>query len=701
MTAWKSYPVTRLVLPFTAGIAIGKGSLSSILIPLLLAGVFFLSIYILRPHGKLQDSYRHRWIPGCLILLLLFLAGAEWASLRPTGSSPQHFRNFLTEKEHIILARLVTKPEVKDKSARANARVLAVISSGDSLILTEGKIRLNLAVDSLAPSIEYGDILWLSVRITATTSPENPSGFDYRKFLGRQDIYHQGWVKQGEWQKAGKGGNLLVKKAMRLRDHLESRLVFHGIKGDELGLASAILLGSGSALDQDLRQQYSDAGVTHILSVSGLHVGVVYLALNFILSFFTRNLFFRRLRPLVILAGIWGYAFLTGLSPSVLRAAFMLSMIIIGSGFRRTGNIFNSLACTAFILMIIDPAILSRAGFQLSFMAVIGIASFEPAIEGAWSPRNLLLDKAWQLVAVSIAAQLGTLPLSLYYFHSFPLYFLPANLVIIPVSSIVIYLGATLFLADQAGFFPGIIAWIFNQSLFIMNSAVGLFHSLPCSAIRPVFLSIPGMILLFTLLAVLAVTWKRRPALKVIAVIAIALAFSSLAILRLTRNSAQSFLVIYKSRNLPVADLISGRRCFCFADSAALATAGISRYTFGPFREDRGIREIRHHGAARPGNVRGDRAFLLRIRFHGKSMVILDRPLEKLSGDPGPPPDYLWVTVKAIKDKEGFLNRLNPGQVILDGTLPWKEENAWKALCLVRKTPLHSIREEGAFVKPL
>ena len=661
--------------------------LSSIL--LLNMGIFFIP--------SLNHRYSLRWLPGVIVHLSLFIAAFLWSGSRPTKHSQGHFINFTDGGTSSLYLRLNSIPQQSEKTVSVNARVLAVLKTHDTLIPTKGNLRLVFQKDSLAMGLHYGDLLWLNVRINPVRGPENPSVFNFRRYLSQQDIYHQGSVQNDRINIAGQGGSLIIREANRIREYLGKRLSAYGLAGDELALASAILLGSREDMDQELRQSYADAGVTHILSVSGLHVGVVYLALNFLFFFAARLPAIKKVQPVVILAGIWGYAFLTGLSPSVLRASFMFSMMLIGSGFRRTGNIFNSLAATALILMIIDPFIISRVGFQLSFMAVLGIACFEKKFNSLWKPRHWWADKLWQLVTVSLSAQLGTLPLSLYYFQSFPVYFLPANLVIIPVSSLVIYFGASFYAADQLSLFPALVAGILNIIIKTMNQAAGFFQSLPYSAIRPIYLSEMSMFLLLLMLTALFAAWRHQSFKRHFLLLASACLLMSSLLVRQTKVSHQACLVVYKARGHPTADLVSGRKVIWLCDSSARTGTAPDKFTFGPFRADRGIRSVEPSDLMTSSMSAANREVPL-IRFRGRSLFIAGKDWSPRSFSSRISVEYLWVTERVGTSPIDFMKTIRPGTVILDGALPWQEVVRWKTACDSIKSPCHSVRDSGAFV---
>ena len=229
--------------------------------------------------------------------------------------------------------------------------------------------------------------------------------------------------------------------ALKLRKSFINIFENQGISGRNFAVVTALVLGMDDYLDNDTRKEFSSAGAIHILCVSGLHVGVIYMVLNALLFFLKRNKYARALRSLILLIGIWFYAMLTGLAPAVLRAATMFSFVIIGTGIKRKAGVFNSLTVSAFILLLFNPFLIYNVGFQLSYAAVIAIVAIQPTIYQIWQPKNKIADNIWGITTVSVAAQLGTAPLGLFYFHQFPNYFIITNLIAIPLATLILYAG--------------------------------------------------------------------------------------------------------------------------------------------------------------------------------------------------------------------------------------------------------------------
>lgn len=306
---------------------------------------------------------------------------------------------------------------------------------------------------SVAPTM--GDILLVHARITRP-HPLFLGDFDYGNYLRLQHKVGVAYVRTNQWQRIGHAPvRTLRAYAASIQQRLVQRYRDAGLSGQALAFISAITLGERDALDSSLRQSFAAAGAAHVLAVSGLHTGIIYLVIVSILTCFglRRPLYEQRLRRVLlssaIIVAMWLYAFITGLSPSVMRAVLMLTIVQVGWVCRRQSISVNTLAAAACICLWVDPLSLFSVSFQLSFSAVLGILLFVPYMNHMWHIRGGKLKRYGRdLVTVSLAATIGTLPVVLYHFGQVSRLFLLTNVLIIPAAYILVFTGiATLVLA--------------------------------------------------------------------------------------------------------------------------------------------------------------------------------------------------------------------------------------------------------------
>ena len=249
-------------------------------------------------------------------------------------------------------------------------------------------------------------------------------------------------MKTNEWRLTKRQqGNYFVSLAYQYRESCHKVLQSSLQNQEAFAVASALLIGDDDAIPKSVYQAYTDSGTIHVLSVSGMHVGVIYLLLVSLFGRMERNKFLRPIYFISILIFIWMYSILSGSSASVFRAATMLTVVIIGKWINGNSPIYNSLVLSMFLLLLYNPFYLTDKGFILSYLAVFGIVYLQPKILSMWRLKSAVAYKTWEFTSVSIAAQLMTLPVSLYLFGKFPNYFIIANWIVIPLSTIAIYLS--------------------------------------------------------------------------------------------------------------------------------------------------------------------------------------------------------------------------------------------------------------------
>lgn len=438
--------------------------------------------------------------------LLLFFTFLFLGLLLHLPETPQGFYSESATGDTLIM-ELTSKPEAKPKSRAAEARVLGRISYGNTS-QSEGLIQLYIEPNDAGTSLKKGSIISGRVRYDSIVH-DTDTGFNAAVYFAQKDIYHRAYLSGKDWWKSGfreRRGRL-----ERWRDHAKQTIKCWGMHPHSEQVMTALVLGDKRELDPILRQQYADAGVVHVLAVSGLHVGVIYLLVSLLLGFFipVRYAF---TKSLIVILFLWFYAFLTGLSPSVWRAATMFSLLTVGRNLGRITGIYHTIATSAILLLILEPRLLFQPGFQLSYAAVFGIVRYQPQIAGWWIPRHRWINSVWQLLTVSLAAQMITLPFTSYYFGQFPTYFLLANLLIIPLLSTIMIASISILvmgiITNLPHWFTSILDWAFH----LENTIVRNITEWPYAVINDLNTSLPQAIIVMMLLLSLMESLRRRHA---------------------------------------------------------------------------------------------------------------------------------------------------------------------------------------------
>ncbi|GHU85464.1 hypothetical protein FACS1894153_0740 [Bacteroidia bacterium] len=444
-------------------------------------------------------------------------------------SNKKHFSYF---DANYLIGNIIEEPIEKEKSVSVTLRIFNIIHKAEQSLRSNnsdevirgaihnkdddisviGKALVYIKKDTNSLVLKYGDVLVLKNKSKPTEPLMLSATFDYKKYLERKNIYHTAYLYSNEWVKiGGNKGNHLVDFAYNIRQQSLRLLSKYGLSGKEYAVGAAILLGSTNELDPLTRSEYQTAGVMHILCVSGMHLGLFAMMLSRMLFFLKKNKWQIFLKSAIILVSIWSYSLITGFCPSVLRSAVMFSFITVGQCLNRSSDVYNSLSISALILLVINPNFLYNTGFQLSYLAVIGIVMFQPLLNKIWIPKqsvkqmvlpkykgyssihkgfslknklrllcNKVLGYIWELTAVSIAAQLATAVLVIYYFNVFPNYFLLANYVASPLSTIILPVGmAAIIVCSTVPQISFIAIFLLKWSIKIMNTFVAFIEKLP------------------------------------------------------------------------------------------------------------------------------------------------------------------------------------------------------------------------------
>lgn len=425
------------------------------------------------------------------------LLGSHLAYLSDHCQHPLYFFDETADPSSYT-GRIAEPPQEKERSVKCIVNIHRV---GDWQKM--GKTLLYLEKDSSSTALEYGDILLFRALFRPIQTNGNPCEFDYKRYLSVHRIYHQAYVRSGDWIVAGKSESKPMAFIYGLRGQLSRRLEKSGLTGDNLSVAKTLLLGQREGMDRSLLRAYSDAGAMHVLAVSGLHVGIVLLLLNGLLRPLKRGKNGGALVALLLLIGIWLYALITGLSPSVFRASIMFSLIVVGKALQRDVSVYQSVLVSAFLLVLTDPLIIFQVGFQLSYLAVLGIVFLQPKVVRLVYFKHLPLRKAWEMTAVSIAAQLATFPLGMYYFHQFPNFFLLSNFLVVPLAFLLLINGIALFVCYGVPYLENVVVDLFDYLLFLLNGGVHWIEQLPHAVIRGISIEWAEVLLIY--LAVAAV----------------------------------------------------------------------------------------------------------------------------------------------------------------------------------------------------
>lgn len=672
---WHKYPFVRLLLALSAGIVIADRWSECLDSPIVgyfsLVGLLLLLVFL---HRMVKD-YRHRWILGVIVILVFVLLGYLLRCLQ----EPKEVE--IAQGQY--LARVYEPPVEREKTVKALVE------------LRGGKLVVYLQKTDAALRLSYGDIIAFEALVEAVPPPKNPNEFDYQRYLMRQGVTGRVYLKEEDWQATGvRVGNPLFSFACRFRDRLLAAMKRSGITEDEFGVGAAILLGYDESLSPELRQKYVAAGSMHILCVSGMHVGIIYLLASYVLGFIGKGKKMVRIRKLLLLALIWFYALLTGLSPSIIRSALMISMMILGELIHRKGNLVNSIAASAFVLLVINPCYLFSMGFQLSYAAVVGIVLLQRPIYLLVYIQNKYLDKVWEITAVSLAAQVATMPFTVFYFNQFTPYFWLSNLLMTPLSFLVIMTGMLLLLVSWIPKLSLIVGKLVWACLSVMNGSVSCIDRLPGSLIKGLYMNRLEFVLslLMLLLLILLVALKRKR--MMMELLVVACVFSASLAARAYHSVKQNRLLVYSIKNHTAINLIRGRTHVLLCDDGLIGEGGSIDYSIKGAWAGQQLcmnppcyllsEDMDVGWAVKKGHWLSFQEVL--FAFYDPRMAV-DSAIHPI------PVDFLMVVGKQKPSLKRVLHSYRPAMLLVDGSVPSYLAEEWKSQADALSIPCYCLKD--------
>lgn len=629
--------------------------------------------------------FKHHWLLGILGGLCIVLLGY----LHAYNRMPENKQNHLVNVQDQISAYtgvISRPPEERANTIRYQFEVTKIRQDS---AWRHAKALVHLYLPKSALPFHYGDVLLIKGSPTNVRPPQNPFEFDYRHYLWLQGITHQHFLKNGFKKIGEESPNMILNAGFEMRKWAAEHLSQSMIDTNAKTVAQALVLGLKNDLNNELKEAYSASGAMHVLAVSGLHVGIIYGVVLLMFKPFRKSLITRWLKALVSLMVLWGFAMLTGFSPSVLRAVTMFSFVVIAEAANRQTNIYNTLAASALVLLLIDPMLVHAVGFQLSYLAVLGIVYLQPKIYAWFYTKNWLLDKVWAITAVSLAAQIATAPLSMYYFHQFPTVFLLTNLVVIPGATFILVGGLATVATAALPVVNSAIGWALEAMIKLMNNAVFILEAIPYATISAIEIS-AGQCFLIIGCILFLLAFLNTKKLWVFAAMVFTLGLIVLGELNQSLSmNRQEKLIIYDTGRKFTMDLVRGQHVFTLSTAPAtetnFQTAGWRMHHQMQHQEPLAIdsliaRQVTylHYGGHRFAFLRN----YIQRNFQLPERISID---------------FLIIGGQFNRSISWILDRFDPETIILDASMPMYRERQ-----LINELEKHGIneyalRQEGAF----
>ena len=684
-------PFVRLIIPFLGGIIaeemIFKQAVNiPFFVILFLSLIFFFLLFFLR----FCKSYKYCWLWGVFIYCNLFLVGAG------IMKNQQRQSTLLLDEQTFFKSVVIDKPNINERSTRLTLQITAYRDSSKNWIATDEQTFVYLANDSSAVIPQLGDVLLIDAKFTANPSPKNPEEFDYANYLARRDFFATAFISTKDYKKIGCENLWFRKTVSDIQASMFNIFAKVGIQGDNLAVLRALTLGDKQMLSEEIVSAYKTAGAMHVLAVSGLHVGLVYSVLLFLLSPIGKRRTGKFIKAFIIIAALWLYASLAAFSPSVCRACVMVSFLLVGNLINRKINIYNSLSASALFLCVINPFNIFEVGFLLSYCAVFAIVFFQPVLYKLITIKNKLLNYVFALATVSIAAQIGTSGISIFYFHMFPNYFIITNILIIPLVTLIMFLVAATLMVSWIPVIGTVCGKILDSLLLCANEITKHVEMLPYSLTDNIYISPLQNLIIVLIIIFFAfyITFKNKK--NLIAILACIVMFFGINSHRKIEHRKHPQMIVYNTRGSSFISFVSNQNSinirdphninnnFDFNTKNNFAKLGIKRTENITFFNDFNNSEIiKSHENIIWFNKKSIKIAVDNEYFESTKPINIDFLIaNKYSGN----------NISAI-----FTNFL-PKTLIIDSSISTWQARQWIAEAKARNVDYHYVAEHGAFV---
>lgn len=608
--------------------------------------------------------------------ILFFFIGVSSVFINDDRNYNSFYEQYFKENSTVVLQiHKVLKPG--NYYQKYEAKIIKVDN-----YKTKGTILLNIKKDSISTLLTVDNRLIVKPSLKELIPPLNPHQFNYKSYLAKQGIHHQLFIENNQILKLDSKATTLFGLSSKLRNVIQESLKRYHFKDNELAVINALLLGQRQDISKELISDYQRAGAIHILAVSGLHVGVILLILSFIFKPLERIKYGKFLKTLIIVLLLWMFAFVAGLSASVVRAVTMFTFLAIGMSFRRKNVVEFSFISSMFFLLLIKPMFLFDVGFQLSYLAVFGILWTQPKIYSIWKPRFKIIDFFWQLFTVSMAAQIGILPLSIYYFQQFPGLFLASNLVIIPFLGAILIGGVLVIITSLLNILPQFIADFYGVIISLMNAFVSWISKQEEFLFKELSISFMAMLSWYVFIFLGVVFLMKKSSKRLLYFLASILLIQSLFLVESYQDtSKKEFIVFHKSRFSLIGNRV-GEELFLQHNLDSLQL--VKENSIKSYKTTEGILSITETN------------FKNYIQHQNKNILLIDSLGVYNVSMLKSPIVILQYSPKINLSR--LIKTIKPLQIIADGSNYKSDVIRWEKICLGYEIPFQYTGQKGAFI---
>ena len=670
------FPIVRITFWFVLGIIVAYYYKLNInyVFGLLAISTLVFGYFLFQSYNKFEQKKGF----SISLYFLFFVIGITTTLVHNDTFRANHYIHNATnfDANHQIQVTIIEKL----KNTTNNNRYIAEITQIDHKTAS-GKFLLNLKKDSITKDFVIGTRLKIEEQLVRNFKPNNPNQFDHGKYLETKGIYAQVFAETSQLKISSIIDRDIWYYTSTFRNKIILNLEKSGFKKEELAVISALILGQQQDISPEVLRDYQYAGAVHILSVSGLHVGFILLFITFLLKPLPKNKYGNIIRLTVILVSLWLFALVAGLAPSVVRSAAMFSFVAIGMFLNRETNIFHTMLVSLFLILLVEPLFLFDIGFQLSYIALFFILWLQPMLKSLWEPRNKMVTYFWDIITVSFAAQIGAMPLSIYYFHQFPGLFFVTNLVLIPCLSVIMAIGVLLMLLAYFDFVPLFLSKIVEWSITFTNAYIKWIASIETFIIKDIPLSFSLLITSYLLVFSWIIWFKKPHFTKLILALGSVLIFQLLLVTTNWQSENKKELIVFNSKRSTIIGERLGKKIMLYTSDTlrenSFEKKMLQSYVTANFCEISNYKSIRNT-----------------IYFNNNKILIIDKSIVYKNTMN---PDIIILRESPKINLERLLSAIKPKIIIADASNYKSYVAIWKKTCAKEKIRFHSIYEKGFY----
>lgn len=669
------FPLAKITVAFVSGVIASQYFTTSTYALFTCAFILLLSIVCMYLFAK-PEFYRKMYFGICITSLSIAM-GFMTMSLEKSANNPNHYVHVLKLLGPKSKIAVTLKEELK--STDKNYRYIANVKQFDNR-RTEGQLLVNVKRDSSDFRYVIGTQLHIEARVLKNSKPLNPDQFDYGKYLDNKSIHGQVYISPTELVVL----QIPEKSIYYFTDKLRKRIIYNLDKSNfnkrELAVLSALILGQRQEIAPDILQDYQYAGAVHILSVSGLHVGLIILFINGVLSFMPATRRASNCKLIITLVCLWSFAILASLSPSVVRAVTMFSFVAVGMHLNRRTNIFHTLLVSVLIILLFAPSFIFDVGFQLSYIALFSILWLQPMLKKLCTPRNRIVSYFWDILTVSFAAQIGAFPISVYYFHQFPGLFFVTNVLVIPLLSIIMALGVFSMVIAAFSTVPKLIVFTLEYCIRIMNGCIEFIASFESFVLKNIPMNFWMLISTYVVIITFFAWYDKPNHSKLLSTLTAVILCFSTYYATILHNERKSQWMVFNQRGNNVIVERRGLELHIKNKSAVTKWENAS---------------IQSYATANYLSITEFTPILNYNYFKGNKITIIDSNSVWL---PETQSDVLVLMKSPKINLERVIASTKPRIIVADATNYPYLKNYWSATCAKENIPFHNTSEKGYFI---